>query len=66
MNQAALTRPLKKLLDQWAELEPHWRDARGQEFYQSYVSDLPRQVQVAGYHLQQLETLLRQLRHECE
>ncbi len=66
MNQAALNRPLKKLLDHWAELETQWRDARAHEFHQTYLLDLPHSVQVVGHNVLQLQAVLQQIKNECE
>jgi hypothetical protein len=61
-----VTQAMKNLMAEWSDVRPHWRDVKGTEFEKEYLEPLPHHVARAVGVITELNTLLRQVRHDCE
>jgi len=61
-----LVQALKELSLKWGEAKAHWRDAKMQHFEREYIEDLPDHVQRTMSVMQEIDTLLKRVRHDCE
>ncbi len=66
MSDTALSKPLRDLLDHWADVEARWRDSRAQAFHETYLQGLPESLNAIGNHITKLDTVLAQIRSACE
>ena len=51
---------------EWEKVKTYWRDARAQEFERQYITDLPAQLSSATSAMEELETLIKRIRSDCE
>jgi len=56
----------KEILLRWADTQPHWRDAKGQEFGQKYMQELQLQVDKTVTIIEKLDEVLKKIQSECE
>jgi hypothetical protein len=63
---AKLRAATQQLLIQWEETKEHWRDAKCQEFEQKYMQELLASVDRAMTVIEQLDTLVKKIRSDCE
>ena len=61
-----LAQSTKILLNQWEETKTHWRDEKSQQFEADHLSDLPGKVQRATALIEELDIILKKIRHACE
>ncbi|MGA1237136.1 MAG: hypothetical protein ACO34E_09755 [Limisphaerales bacterium] len=54
------------LLQRWRQTREVWRDAKAREFEERYLRELEAVVTAAGHGMEQLEHVLRKIRHDCE
>ena len=63
MRLTALTRALRI---QWEQTKDHWRDDQAREFERTYLTDLEAGVGNTVGTIEKLDSLLTQLRRDCE
>ena len=63
---AGLAQALKDLSAQWQQTRVHWLDAKAAEFQQKYLENLPILVARTTNAFEEIETLLRKIRNDCE
>jgi hypothetical protein len=63
---ANLVQALKELSLRWQETKTHWRDVKSQEFERDYLEDLPDHVQRTMGVMQEIDTVLKKIRSDCE
>ena len=66
VSSANLEECTKKLLAEWHDTRTQWTDAKSQEFARDYLEQLPSMVAQTRNVVEELDLLLRKLRHECE
>ena len=65
-SAANLAQAMKNLSVQWQQTRAEWRDAKAIEFDDTYLEVLPQQVARATAAIEELETLLKKVRRDCE
>ena len=63
---ANLVQALKELSLRWQETKAHWHDVKSQQFEREYLEDLPDHVQRTMGVIQEIDALLKKVRHDCE
>ena len=61
-----LSGALKELAVRWQETKAHWHDVKSQEFERTYLEKLPNDVGRALSVMEEIGTLLKKVRHDCE
>ena len=61
-----LSGALKELAIRWQETKTHWHDGKSQEFERKYLEALPNDVGRALSVMEEIGTLLKKVRHDCE
>ena len=61
-----LQEAMKNLAVAWAQVKEEWRDAKSIEFEEKYIENLPRDVSQAIEAMQEVATLLKKVRRDCE
>ena len=64
-DRAKLHNQLKDLRGRWVSLKDIWDDAVRQEFEENHWDVLEARVQAALRAMDQLSTVMTQVRHEC-
>jgi len=65
-SAASLSQATKDLLVAWQETKAHWHDVKSAEFEQQYLEELPNRVTRALGVMEEIDTLLRKVRNDCE
>ncbi|MEI6560691.1 MAG: hypothetical protein WCO68_01235 [Verrucomicrobiota bacterium] len=65
-SAASLNQATKELLLAWQETRAYWHDIKSSEFEQQYIEELPNHVQRALGVMEEIDTLLRKVRNDCE
>jgi hypothetical protein len=50
----------------WQHVQDDWRDVRAKEFEQMYLERLPNLITNARRAIEDIDSLLRKMRRECE
>jgi hypothetical protein len=66
MSASNLAQSARLLLLEWDKTKEHWRDTKSAEFEHQYLEDLPGQVAAAISAMEDMETLLKKVRGDCE
>jgi hypothetical protein len=61
-----LSGALKELSLRWQETKVHWHDVKSVEFERTYLDKLPNDVGRALSVMEEINTLLKKVRHDCE
>jgi hypothetical protein len=61
-----LAQALKDLSFEWDETKGSWRDLKAVEFERKYLEQLPGPIARAIAAIEEVEVLLRRIRHDCE
>lgn len=61
-----LSGALKELAIRWQETKTHWHDVKSLEFERKYLEALPNDVGRAMTVMEEIGTLLKKVRHDCE
>ncbi len=61
-----LQEAMKSLFIAWAQVKEEWRDAKSLEFEEKYIESLPRDVSQAIEAMEEVDTLLKKVRRDCE
>jgi hypothetical protein len=65
-NAARLAAVTRDFLDQWALLRDTWSDRQARQFEADFVQALETAARAAEQRIQALETLLFEIRRDCE
>ncbi|MEI7957873.1 MAG: hypothetical protein WCI40_02095 [Verrucomicrobiota bacterium] len=65
-SAASLNQAAKDLLLAWQETRAHWHDTKSAEFEQQYLEELPNRITRALGVMEEIDTLLRKVRNDCE
>ena len=65
-SSAQLEAAWRDLASAWQHVNDDWRDARAREFEQRYLEKLPNLVMNARRAIEDIDLLLRKMRHDCE
>ncbi len=61
-----LAQALKDLTFQWQQTQLSWNDQKSREFSDRYLDPLPGQAARAVAAIEELDSLLRQIKEACE
>lgn len=61
-----LTQNARELSERWHATKTQWRDAKALEFEKQYLEPLPGMITKTAAMLNDLETLLKKIRKDCE
>ena len=61
-----LAQALKELSIEWERTREVWRDVKANEFERKYLDPLPHEVTRAVGVVEELDALLRKVKHDCE
>ena len=56
----------RDLMLAWERAQEQWRDAKSQQFGQTFIQPLPERVVQARDAMAHLETLLKKIKNDCE
>jgi head-tail adaptor len=56
----------EELWNAWQDAKVHWADVKSAQFEQKYLADLPRHIAQAAIVIEEIDTLLRKVRNDCE
>ncbi len=65
-NDARLAAVTRDLFERWRQTRTSWRDARAAQFQKDYLEPLEEAVKSAVRQSTELESILRQIRRDCE
>jgi hypothetical protein len=63
---AVLIQAMKELSAEWDQARSSWRDAKSLEFEGKYLAELPQHIRRAAEAMEEIETVLRKVRADCE
>jgi hypothetical protein len=66
VSGATIAGRTKDLAENWHQTKDSWRDAKSQEFEQTYIQPLIDSVSSAGSVIEELDKVLRKIRKDCE
>ncbi len=61
-----LVQSLKELNLKWGENKSHWHDFKAQQFEHDYLEEIPDHVQRTMSVMQDIDSLIKRVRSECE
>jgi hypothetical protein len=64
-SSAILTEAAKQLSLDWEQARASWRDAKAQEFHDTFLAALPDLVLKGNVAIQDTELLIRKVRQDC-
>lgn len=65
-SAASLGEAVKELSIKWQQTQTYWRDVKSQEFEKNYLDALPSYVARATTFMEEIDTLLRKVKNDCE
>jgi hypothetical protein len=66
VGSANLSAAAKDLSIEWARAKNHWRDVKAMEFERKYLENLPQMIAQTAPLMDELDTIMRKVRHDCE
>jgi len=57
---------MKVLKAEWEQTTESWRDTKADEFAQTYLEELPHRAARTAAVIEELDTILRKVRLDCE
>ncbi len=66
VGSANLSAAGKDLAVEWSRAENHWRDIKAAEFEAKYLENIPQMIAQAAPIMEELDTIIRKVRHDCE
>lgn len=66
VSAANLVQAMKELAAEWQQAKESWRDAKAREFEDKYLEALPGYIARATAVMEEVETLMRKVRKDCE
>lgn len=64
--RGTLAKAFKDLTLRWNEARAQWDDAQAEQFEETYLRNLESDLKVAASAMDQLSTVLHQVRRDCE
>jgi hypothetical protein len=61
-----LAKAYKDLMLKWGETKATWDDAQSRQFEEQYLRELASNLRVAGSAIDQMGTLVHQVKRDCE
>ena len=65
-SAATLTQAARTLNVKWEKTKEQWRDARSLDFEDKYLAELPGQIAAAISAMEDMESLIKKVRGDCE
>ena len=65
-SAAQLVQAMKELSMEWEQTRSHWRDLKSREFEEKFLAELPLDIGRAVGAMEEIETVLRKVRKDCE
>lgn len=65
-SAANLIQAMKDLSVQWQQTKEEWRDGKSIEFEGKYLENLPAELKRATEAMEEVNTLLKKVRRDCE
>jgi len=65
-SAALLSQAAKDLAVQWQETKAYWHDAQSIAFEQTYLEELPARITRTLSVMEEIDTLLRKVKSDCE
>ena len=66
VSASNLVQAVKDLSIEWQQTRTYWHDIKSQEFERSYLDPIPEYVRRARTAMEEIDALLRKVRHDCE
>jgi hypothetical protein len=64
-SSAILSEAAKQLSVEWEQTSASWRDAKAQEFHDTFLAQIPDLVNKGNAAINDAEILLRRVRQDC-
>jgi hypothetical protein len=61
-----LVQAVKDLSIEWQHTRTYWHDVKSQEFERTYLDLIPEYVRRTRTAMEEIDALLRKVRHDCE
>lgn len=61
-----LEEAVRELAANWQQTRNYWRDQKALEFERTYLEKLPHTITRAKQIMEEMDILLRKVRHDCE
>jgi hypothetical protein len=65
-SRGKIGRSMQDLLSLWTSTQVHWKDANSEKFEEKYLRPLQMDVRTATTAMDEMASLLSQIRRECE
>jgi hypothetical protein len=65
-SSSNLAQAARTLAIEWENTKAYWRDAKSEEFERQYLTELPGHVASAVAAIEEIDTLLKRVRSDCE
>lgn len=65
-SESNLVQAAKVLSSEWQQTKSYWRDAKSLEFEKRFLEDLPGHVGRAAMAMEEINTMLKKIRRDCE
>lgn len=65
-SASGLVQAVKELMLEWEQTKAIWNDVKSQEFERRFLAEIPGHAMRATEVMEQLNELLKKVRHECE
>jgi hypothetical protein len=56
----------RELLQQWHQTREVWRDGKAREFEERFIREIESEVNATLPAIEQLESILQRMSHDCE
>ena len=66
VSASNLVQAVKDLSIEWQQTRTYWHDIKSQEFERDYLDLIPEYVRRARTAMEEIDALLRKVRHDCE
>lgn len=66
ITASTLVLALKELSRDWEYTKSHWNDAQSRDFEEKYLEELPHHVARVAAVMEEINTLLKKVRSDCE
>lgn len=61
-----LAQAMKELFLEWERTKSYWHDAKSREFEEKFLEELPVHIDRTVEAMEEIETVLRKVRTDCE
>ena len=65
-GSGTLSKAMKELLRRWADAKANWSDAKSEEFEETYIIPLERDLRGATTAMDHISQVLAQARRDCQ